>query len=409
MSKKIFIDFYEFLEVKENATIEEIHKAYKRKIKLYHPDNLVGKTEEEQQNAKKNYEIAQEAYDTLSNPNKKKIYDLEWKRRKQSASFNKNANTQASSSSHSSTNQTQYREDDDIAFDGTFAEYAEFMRAKRRQEEEEEEVFSNSSKNTKSSKESKKNQKIEFDEYLFHFFKSFYDMNFTDKNTDKKKNYKFYRQKTSKSQKTKFEKKHTHANDTSASYTTFTQECKMENDIKPDFSEVIELDKILQTVQKQLSDLISKESRTSSVHNTICQRLNNLSQHDIKDRVTGNSDYQRAKEYIEKHNQRANKFITKLFISKKDWNTYFEMQNNVENMERQAHEELRDELLNNLNKVSKELDEIRKEMIVKENEIAQARKKYQEHPLHFKYECKKMNFTKKYETKEETTDFKKVI
>ena len=83
MSKTIYTDFYQVLNIPENATESEIRKAYLDQNKLYHPDVLVNKTEEEQNTAKEKLFLAQEAYENLSNPDKRKVFDLERERRKQ--------------------------------------------------------------------------------------------------------------------------------------------------------------------------------------------------------------------------------------------------------------------------------------------------------------------------------------
>ena len=59
-------NFYEILEVSEDSTQEEIKEAYKKKVKEYHPDH--GGSSE------KFIEIV-EAYETLSDPKKRKDYD----------------------------------------------------------------------------------------------------------------------------------------------------------------------------------------------------------------------------------------------------------------------------------------------------------------------------------------------
>jgi len=59
-------NFYEILEVPEDASQDEIKNAYKKKVKEYHPDH--GGSSE------KFIEIV-EAYETLSDPNKRKDYD----------------------------------------------------------------------------------------------------------------------------------------------------------------------------------------------------------------------------------------------------------------------------------------------------------------------------------------------
>lgn len=63
-------DYYEILGVSKNATPSEIKKAYRKKAIKYHPDKNPGdKTAEE------NFKKAAEAYEVLSDENKKARYD----------------------------------------------------------------------------------------------------------------------------------------------------------------------------------------------------------------------------------------------------------------------------------------------------------------------------------------------
>ena len=66
-------NYYEILEVDKNASPEIIEKAYKTLAKKYHPDL-------QEYNFKKDSEIKMqlinEAYETLSDPEKKKNYDI---------------------------------------------------------------------------------------------------------------------------------------------------------------------------------------------------------------------------------------------------------------------------------------------------------------------------------------------
>ena len=64
-------DSYEVLGVEKTATDEELKKAYRKLAKKYHPDaNPDNKKEAEEK-----FKEVSEAYETLSNPQKRKMYD----------------------------------------------------------------------------------------------------------------------------------------------------------------------------------------------------------------------------------------------------------------------------------------------------------------------------------------------
>ena len=63
-------DYYEVLGVSKNATDEEIKKAYRKKAIQFHPDKNPGNKEAEEK-----FKEAAEAYDVLSNPEKRQRYD----------------------------------------------------------------------------------------------------------------------------------------------------------------------------------------------------------------------------------------------------------------------------------------------------------------------------------------------
>ena len=63
-------DYYEVLEVSKTASVEEIKKAYRKKAIQYHPDRNPG-----DKGAEEKFKEAAEAYDVLSNPDKRARYD----------------------------------------------------------------------------------------------------------------------------------------------------------------------------------------------------------------------------------------------------------------------------------------------------------------------------------------------
>ncbi len=63
-------DYYEVLEVTKTATYEEIKKSYRKKAIQYHPDKNPGNKDAEEK-----FKEAAEAYEVLSDENKRKRYD----------------------------------------------------------------------------------------------------------------------------------------------------------------------------------------------------------------------------------------------------------------------------------------------------------------------------------------------
>ena len=63
-------DYYEVLEVPKTATADEIKKAYRKQAIKYHPDKNPGDKEAEEK-----FKEAAEAYEVLSDPQKRQRYD----------------------------------------------------------------------------------------------------------------------------------------------------------------------------------------------------------------------------------------------------------------------------------------------------------------------------------------------
>lgn len=68
-------DYYQLLGVSKTASPEEIQKAYRKQARKFHPDLHADKDEKDRKKAKQQFQKIQQAYATLNDPEKRKMYD----------------------------------------------------------------------------------------------------------------------------------------------------------------------------------------------------------------------------------------------------------------------------------------------------------------------------------------------
>lgn len=68
-------DYYEVLGIDRNSSDDDIKKAYRKKAIALHPDKQQGKTDEEKKIAEEEFKEVAEAYEVLSNAQKRAEYD----------------------------------------------------------------------------------------------------------------------------------------------------------------------------------------------------------------------------------------------------------------------------------------------------------------------------------------------
>lgn len=68
-------DLYKILGVTRDASDDEIKRAYKKMALKCHPDKQAGKSDEEREAAVNQFKAIGEAYEILSDPEKKNRYD----------------------------------------------------------------------------------------------------------------------------------------------------------------------------------------------------------------------------------------------------------------------------------------------------------------------------------------------
>jgi hypothetical protein len=69
-------NFYDILDVPISASLSEIKEAYRYKANILHPDHTLGMPEMTRKKAEAELKLVNVAYETLSNPEKRRQYDI---------------------------------------------------------------------------------------------------------------------------------------------------------------------------------------------------------------------------------------------------------------------------------------------------------------------------------------------
>ncbi|KAF8215943.1 DnaJ domain-containing protein [Mycena galopus ATCC 62051] len=77
-----FPDYYKLLNVKNSATQDEIRTAYKKESLKTHPDRIANATQVEKKKATERFQAVADAYYVLSDPTRRKEYDVLYASRK---------------------------------------------------------------------------------------------------------------------------------------------------------------------------------------------------------------------------------------------------------------------------------------------------------------------------------------
>lgn len=117
------IDYYHLLKVPKNVSEEDLKKSYKRLAMKWHPD----KNSENKKEAEAKFKTISEAYDVLSDPQKRQIYDLYGEEGLKSGQFSTASPTGAGGAASGRGFKFSPRNADDIfaeffgGFDGNYA------------------------------------------------------------------------------------------------------------------------------------------------------------------------------------------------------------------------------------------------------------------------------------------------
>lgn len=75
MNDQPFVDYYEVLQLGQNADVETIERVYRLFAKRFHPDNSVSGDEAR-------FREVHEAFEVLTDPQRRAEYDVQWDRNK---------------------------------------------------------------------------------------------------------------------------------------------------------------------------------------------------------------------------------------------------------------------------------------------------------------------------------------
>jgi len=85
-------DYYEILGVSQSADQKEIRKAYTEWSFIYHPDRMANLSDSARKKGEEKLKEVNEAYEILSNPDKRRAYDSEWLQRNAGARRSQQSN-----------------------------------------------------------------------------------------------------------------------------------------------------------------------------------------------------------------------------------------------------------------------------------------------------------------------------
>lgn len=68
-------DYYSLLGIPQNASADDVRRAFHQYARVYHPDNHVGASAEHRDEAEQAYRLATEAYRVLMDEEKRRLYD----------------------------------------------------------------------------------------------------------------------------------------------------------------------------------------------------------------------------------------------------------------------------------------------------------------------------------------------